>query len=100
MDHENAIKIIKDNFTGKIFDIFSNYGSLLQIDFSERESKGNNIFVYMCNWRICHDSSELLNSNDDRTKFDNIFELLIVVVAKSPSHRMCRYFRFYFLRNN
>jgi len=44
MDHENAVKIIKDNFTGRIFNIFSNYGSLLQIDFSEKNTKGDNIW--------------------------------------------------------
>lgn len=102
MDHENAIKIIKDNFTRKIFDIFSNYGSLLQIDFSEKDTNGNNIFVYMCNWRICHDSIELLNSNDDRAKFDNIFELLIhdgIEVIDLVFNREKHEFTFY-LRNN
>lgn len=97
-----AIKIIKANFTRKIFNIFSNYGSLLQIDFSEKKSKGNNIFIYMCNWRICHDSIELLTSNDDRMKFDNIFELLIhdgIEVIDLVFNRENHEFSFY-LRNN
>lgn len=70
-------KIIKSNFSGKIFNIFSNYGSFIQIDFSEKEANGNNIFVYMCSWNIYHNDVEILNNNDDRAKFSRIFDILV-----------------------
>ena len=72
-----AKKIIKNNFSGKIFNIFSNYGSFIQIDFSEKETDGNNIFVYMCAWNIYHNDVEILNNNDDRAKFNHIFDILV-----------------------
>ena len=70
-------KIIKSNFSGKIFNIFSNYGSFIQIDFSEKEANGNNIFVHMCAWNIYHNDVEILNNNDDRAKFSRIFDILV-----------------------
>ena len=38
MDIIESEKFIKNNFMGKIFNIFSNYGSFIQIDFSEKEN--------------------------------------------------------------
>ena len=77
MDIKESEKFIKNNFIGKIFNIFSNYGYFIQIDFSEKESDGNNIFVYMCAWNIYHNDIEILNNNDDRAKFSLIFDDLI-----------------------
>lgn len=77
MDIIESEKFIKNNFIGKIFNIFSNYGSFIEIDFSEKESDGNNIFVYMCAWNIYHNDIEVLNNNDDRAKFSHVFDDLI-----------------------
>ena len=77
MDIIESEKFIKNNFMGKFFNIFSNYGSFIQIDFSEKESDGNNIFVYMCAWNIYHNDIEILNNNDDRAKFSHVFDDLI-----------------------
>jgi hypothetical protein len=73
MNKIDVIKIIKNNYIGEITNIFSNYGSLMEIDFSNDKK----IFIYMCDWSICHKSREILNSSDDRTKFPRIFNLLI-----------------------